>query len=176
MLQKCDATRPVCKQCVKMNRPDECEYDDKKQKSRTQKLREKLAMLEERLKELEADPAVAGSSSSSRSSLSPGPVAASVSDTFPPLHTSWPSIASTSSSSSTLSFQHFPSQSDTSLLNFNLQPSPAYASMSNSEDIDAMQYLEEPFDVLSFTSDLDGPYFPPWDPSQPMPAENTKIL
>ncbi|KLO15342.1 hypothetical protein SCHPADRAFT_902493 [Schizopora paradoxa] len=50
---KCDATKPVCRQCVKANRADECEYDDGRQKSRTQILQEKIAKLEDRIRELE---------------------------------------------------------------------------------------------------------------------------
>ncbi|KAF9501121.1 hypothetical protein BDN71DRAFT_836533 [Pleurotus eryngii] len=50
---KCDGVRPVCKQCSKMGRADLCEYDDKRRKSRTQKLREKLQFLEGHLRELE---------------------------------------------------------------------------------------------------------------------------
>ncbi|TRM59828.1 hypothetical protein BD626DRAFT_461896 [Schizophyllum amplum] len=69
--QKCDGTRPVCRQCIKMNRADECEFDDKKQKSRTQKLREKLAMLEKKVRELEADTHGESSTSGSSSGSSP---------------------------------------------------------------------------------------------------------
>ncbi|TFK34879.1 hypothetical protein BDQ12DRAFT_761049 [Crucibulum laeve] len=52
---KCDGLRPVCHQCTKMRRADECYYDDSKKKSRTQMLREKLAMLEDKVRELESD-------------------------------------------------------------------------------------------------------------------------
>ncbi|KAL5490690.1 hypothetical protein ACEPAI_5524 [Sanghuangporus weigelae] len=51
---KCDATKPVCRQCVKANRADECDYDDGRQKSRTQILQEKIAKLEDRIRELES--------------------------------------------------------------------------------------------------------------------------
>ena len=51
-----------------MNRADECEFDDRKQKSRTQKLREKLAMLEKKVRELEADTHGESSTSSASSS------------------------------------------------------------------------------------------------------------
>ncbi|EJD06269.1 uncharacterized protein FOMMEDRAFT_166504 [Fomitiporia mediterranea MF3/22] len=50
---KCDATKPVCRQCVKANRAEECDYDDGRQKSRTQILQEKIAKLEDRIRELE---------------------------------------------------------------------------------------------------------------------------
>lgn len=60
-----------------MKRAEECEYEDKKQKSRTQKLKEKLAMLEERIRELEGPDEASGSGSgfgsgSSSSSSPPG--------------------------------------------------------------------------------------------------------
>lgn len=48
-----------------MNRADECAYDDKKQTSRTQKLRDKIALLEERLQELESESSTASRSPSS---------------------------------------------------------------------------------------------------------------
>ncbi|KAH8100230.1 fungal-specific transcription factor domain-containing protein [Cristinia sonorae] len=81
---KCDGIRPVCSQCVKANRGQECKYHDKKQISRTQLLQAKLAKLEARLRELESEEYSDGSpvpslqdsygsssSSSSSSSLSP---------------------------------------------------------------------------------------------------------
>lgn len=43
----------MCRQCVKANRAEECEYDDGRQKSRTQILQEKIAKLEERIRELD---------------------------------------------------------------------------------------------------------------------------
>ncbi|KAF9464608.1 hypothetical protein BDZ94DRAFT_1297108 [Collybia nuda] len=61
---KCDGTRPVCRQCDKMNRGHSCAYDDKQQKSRTQLLKEQLAMLEKRLQELESNPSGSRSSPS----------------------------------------------------------------------------------------------------------------
>ena len=52
-LQKCDGQRPVCTQCVKANRDVECQYHDKKQVSRTELFRAKVAKLEARLRERE---------------------------------------------------------------------------------------------------------------------------
>src|SRR5262249_54187141 len=72
LLQKCCGTRPICRQCVKMNRGHECEYDDKIEKSRTQKLEEKLARLESRIRELEANPIEHEESEGSSSSSTPG--------------------------------------------------------------------------------------------------------
>ncbi|KAL4253014.1 Zinc cluster transcription factor 08 [Pleurotus pulmonarius] len=71
---KCDGVRPVCKQCSKMGRDELCEYDDKRQKSRTQKLKEKLQFLECRLRELEnqRDPS-SFSSTSATSTQHPTP-------------------------------------------------------------------------------------------------------
>lgn len=43
----------MCRQCVKANRTEECDYDDGRQKSRTQILQEKIAKLETRIRELE---------------------------------------------------------------------------------------------------------------------------
>ncbi|KAL1684803.1 hypothetical protein GGG16DRAFT_67619 [Schizophyllum commune] len=84
---KCDGTRPVCRQCIKMNRADECEFDDRKQKSRTQKLREKLAMLERKVRELEADThgessTSSGSSSGSSTHACASPDADAIADTL----------------------------------------------------------------------------------------------
>ncbi|KAL0577332.1 hypothetical protein V5O48_004656 [Marasmius crinis-equi] len=69
---KCDGKRPVCSSCTKMKREEECEYEDKKQKSRTQKLKEKLAMLEERIRELEGPSEGAGTSEAASSSSPSG--------------------------------------------------------------------------------------------------------
>lgn len=50
---KCTGTRPVCEQCSQMKRVHECKYDDSLKKSRTQLLREKLIVLEAKLRDLE---------------------------------------------------------------------------------------------------------------------------
>ncbi|KAF8811995.1 hypothetical protein BYT27DRAFT_7335959 [Phlegmacium glaucopus] len=50
---KCTGTRPVCEQCNQMKRAHECQYDDSSKKSRTQTLREKVAVLEAKLRDLE---------------------------------------------------------------------------------------------------------------------------
>lgn len=73
--QRCDGQRPVCGQCVKGNRDTECQYHDKKQVSRTEMLRAKVAKLEARLRELEVEHS--GSSTNTTpaplSPLSPSP-------------------------------------------------------------------------------------------------------
>ncbi|KAI0275620.1 hypothetical protein BGY98DRAFT_1113985 [Russula aff. rugulosa BPL654] len=50
---RCDGTKPSCQQCVRAKKQDLCEYDDGKGKTRTQLLRETIARLESRIKELE---------------------------------------------------------------------------------------------------------------------------
>ncbi|PIL30675.1 transcription factor [Ganoderma sinense ZZ0214-1] len=64
---KCDGARPVCAQCTKANRGDECQYYEKKRTSRTQLLQAKITKLEARLRELEAEQSPLESSSSSGS-------------------------------------------------------------------------------------------------------------
>ncbi|TFK25719.1 hypothetical protein FA15DRAFT_590018 [Coprinopsis marcescibilis] len=50
---KCDGAKPSCQQCTKAKSSENCEYDDGKGKTRTQLLKETIARLEERVKELE---------------------------------------------------------------------------------------------------------------------------
>lgn len=52
--QKCDGGKPACQQCVKAKKSEGCEYDDGKGKTRTQLMREHIARLESRIKELES--------------------------------------------------------------------------------------------------------------------------
>ncbi|KAI0267056.1 fungal-specific transcription factor domain-containing protein [Gloeopeniophorella convolvens] len=58
---RCDGSKPSCQQCVRAKKHDLCEYDDGKGKTRTQILRETIARLEARVKELE-DPERASTS------------------------------------------------------------------------------------------------------------------
>ena len=51
--QRCDGVKPACAQCVRAKKGDACEYDDGKGKTRTQLMREHIARLEMRVKELE---------------------------------------------------------------------------------------------------------------------------
>lgn len=51
--QRCDGAKPACQQCVRAKKADGCEYDDGKGKTRTQLMREHIARLELRVKELE---------------------------------------------------------------------------------------------------------------------------
>ncbi|KAH0588841.1 hypothetical protein H2248_004636 [Termitomyces sp. 'cryptogamus'] len=50
---RCDGTKPACQQCVRAKKAEACEYDDGKGKTRTQLLREHIARLEARIRELE---------------------------------------------------------------------------------------------------------------------------
>lgn len=50
---RCDGSKPACQQCVRAKKGDACEYDDGKGKTRTQLMREHIARLEMRIKELE---------------------------------------------------------------------------------------------------------------------------
>ncbi|KAF9237442.1 hypothetical protein BU15DRAFT_75985 [Melanogaster broomeanus] len=50
---RCDGVKPACQQCVRAKKPDTCQYDDGKGKTRTQLLREHIERLEQRIRELE---------------------------------------------------------------------------------------------------------------------------
>ena len=50
---RCDGAKPACQQCARAKKGDLCEYDDGKGKTRTQLLRENIARLEQRVRELE---------------------------------------------------------------------------------------------------------------------------
>ncbi|ESK90577.1 hypothetical protein Moror_4260 [Moniliophthora roreri MCA 2997] len=50
---RCDGNKPACQQCVRAKKPECCEYDDGKGKTRTQILRETITRLEQRVRELE---------------------------------------------------------------------------------------------------------------------------
>ncbi|GBE80506.1 hypothetical protein SCP_0302210 [Sparassis crispa] len=52
---RCDGAKPACQQCVRAKKADGCEYDDGKGKTRTQLMREHIARLESRIKELETN-------------------------------------------------------------------------------------------------------------------------
>jgi len=62
-MQRCDGVKPTCQQCVRAKKPELCQYDDGKTKTKTQMLRENIERLEQRIRELEdpeyAPPAVA---------------------------------------------------------------------------------------------------------------------
>ncbi|KAL5504954.1 hypothetical protein ACEPAH_7617 [Sanghuangporus vaninii] len=51
---RCDGVKPSCFQCIRAERANECEYDDGINKTSTQMLYERLAMLEKRYRDLQA--------------------------------------------------------------------------------------------------------------------------
>ncbi|KAJ7671013.1 hypothetical protein B0H17DRAFT_1085542 [Mycena rosella] len=196
---KCDGTRPVCNQCIKMNRDEECEYDDKKQKSRTQKLKEKLSVLEQRLRELESESGDAMSPSSSSSGSS--------SLNLPLTQHSSPELAALPSIFDNASVYESPSimpMLDTDCLgnldslfeNYAWSGSSASSSLHGgasgygtpSFDPDAHMIMDaddpdqtvhpflemSPFSTLPSSSEL--PYMPRWNPKDPLPYENKRIL
>ncbi|KAG7439610.1 uncharacterized protein BT62DRAFT_1081491 [Guyanagaster necrorhizus] len=99
---RCDGMKPACQQCVRAKKADCCEYDDGKGKTRTQILKETIARLEQRIRELEDpeyvspaitlhDPHAYHHSESSSSSLgSPG------STSFSASHSPFPSDTTSS--------------------------------------------------------------------------------
>ncbi|KAJ7494467.1 hypothetical protein B0H11DRAFT_2004760 [Mycena galericulata] len=194
---KCDGTRPVCNQCIKMNRDEECEYDDKKQKSRTQKLKEKLSVLEQRLRELESDCAGATSPSSSDSSSLGLPLTQHSS----PEITAPPSLldnASTYASSSSIPLidTDFLGNLEDLFENYTWSNSSSSSSLyggasgfgtpsleldrSMMRDPDDPDQTVHPFLEMSPFSNLPSsseyPYMPQWNTKDPLPYESKKIL
>ena len=85
--QKCDGTKPACQQCVRAKKSDCCEYDDGKGKTRTQLLKETIAKLEQRVRQLEGPSASSSSIASGPASVvlfdpHDGPYAGSSPDSF----------------------------------------------------------------------------------------------
>ncbi|KIK59092.1 hypothetical protein GYMLUDRAFT_227493 [Collybiopsis luxurians FD-317 M1] len=180
---KCDGQKPVCSPCAKMKRPEECEYEDRRQKSRTQKLKEKLAMLEDRIKELEgSDPAASASSSTDSPGLfdqvDPGVGALGdvdqnqISLGGASLSLAWPSTSTSQGSSS--------SSSSSVGLSLSVPGSPfAFTGGQSWGDMDnATGSRESSFEMSPFTGMPNSmfPDMPHWDPSTPLPFENKKIL
>lgn len=50
---RCDGTRPTCSQCIRGNRPDDCEYTDGQGRPRTHMLEQEITRLQARIQELE---------------------------------------------------------------------------------------------------------------------------
>ncbi|KII84421.1 hypothetical protein PLICRDRAFT_78790, partial [Plicaturopsis crispa FD-325 SS-3] len=94
---RCDGERPVCGQCRRADRGDDCEYTDGQGRSRTQMLQENISRLELRIQELEnpAEPAQAFPLLSPYSPQTPGPLTTG-------LYMSSSSSASSSSSHSSI--------------------------------------------------------------------------
>ncbi|KAF7353766.1 adenylate kinase [Mycena venus] len=186
---KCDGTRPVCNQCIKMNRDDECEYDDKKQKSRTQKLKEKLSILEQRLRELESESAGAASPSSSDASSLGLPVTQHSSPeiaTLPSLFDGGSGYGSPMNvplldpdclGNLDSLFENY-AWSNNSSTNSSLGGASGYGTPNfelDDSDQSVHPFLEmSPFSSLPSTSEF--PYMPRWNPQDPLPYENKKIL
>jgi hypothetical protein len=174
-----------------MNREDECEYDDKRQKSRTQKLKEKLFALEERIRELESGPPVAEPDTLSAMFNSPSPSGSSNSpdlfgtpgygaidlpeyqgQTFgqmpvPPWARSSMSSASSSSSADSVSlgFHHDHRLSSGDILTY--------------DEPDAFTTGVNQVGMSGFTdlpASMTYPFLSHWDPKDPMPYENQRIL
>lgn len=159
-----------------MKRADECEYEDKKQKSRTQKLKEKLAMLEDRIKELEGPESMTSGEGSSNPG-SPGFFdqigfdATALGDmdpnqAGPSLSSAWPSTSAGPGSSS--------SSSSSVGLSLSVPGSPFGSTALNWDNSAGGNSLEmSPFTGMTNSMFPDMPH---WDPSTPLPFENKKIL
>ncbi|KAL0070518.1 hypothetical protein AAF712_002351 [Marasmius tenuissimus] len=199
---KCDGKRPVCSSCTKMKREEECEYEDKKQKSRTQKLKEKLAMLEERIRELEGPNEGTSGSDGASSSSPPGtfydpPVQLHATAQLlapPDLDSVDLSSLSEAGGSRPVSVAAWPpgstassaSSSDGSLGGISRSVTGSPFSSGN---IDLEQLLgigstdfsgntfdfANPFGSTNFMN-TNLPVIPQWDPKTPLPEENKRIL
>lgn len=71
----------MCSQCVRFGRERDCEYTEKDQRSRTEILEENIAILQTRVRELEAG-AAGGSGASSSNAMVPALTWAGISDDF----------------------------------------------------------------------------------------------
>ena len=58
--QKCDGIRPICGQCTRTNRPDDCEYTNGQGRSKVEILEENIARIDARIFELEHPDVVFG--------------------------------------------------------------------------------------------------------------------
>ncbi|KAJ3848859.1 hypothetical protein EV368DRAFT_86129 [Lentinula lateritia] len=155
-----------------MKRADECEYEDRRQKSRTQKLKEKLAMLEDRIKELEGTEQTTSGDASSSHSGSPDAFELRGTNTLDDVdqnqispNNAWPATSAEPSSNS----------SSSSLLSASGSP---FASAMGMVWGDTSGGGEQAFEISPFTgmSSSMFPDMPHWDPSTPLPFENKKIL
>lgn len=189
-----------------MNRADECEYDDMMVKSRTQKLQEKLMMLETRLRELESEPSHSSQTSSAETSpaeagpstmpqsaiLAPFPPSAITDGDFNALSTTfqdWNTIDpawsanSPSSSSSSVDLVTFPGLfgdgSADQLWPSVTASSSQLAPFLEGNDIPASGFEINP-DTYPVSTHADPNFapssFPQWDPKTPLPHEHRTIL
>ncbi|KAF5353179.1 hypothetical protein D9757_012652 [Collybiopsis confluens] len=161
-----------------MKRVEECEYEERRQKSRTQKLKEKLAMLEDRIKELEGSDSLT-SSSADRPGLfdqidvgigALGDVDQNqISLGGTSFNHAWPSTSTKQGSSS--------SSSSSVGLSLSVPGSPfGFTGGQSWGDMD--DSADPSLDMSPFTglSNAMFPDMPDWDPATPLPFENKKIL
>ncbi|KAJ3842829.1 hypothetical protein F5878DRAFT_529047 [Lentinula raphanica] len=145
---RCDGNRPACQQCTHAKKPEGCEYDDGKGKTRTQILRETIQRLEQRVRELEDpeyvspavmlhDPHLHQSESSSSSYDSPSSTPISVS------HSPYPPDSSNS-----------PSETWTQLPVISPSPSP----FSTDIFFEEPQSYQAPFDLGPVLLDIFSPH------------------
>ncbi|THU83472.1 hypothetical protein K435DRAFT_666289 [Dendrothele bispora CBS 962.96] len=92
---RCDGNKPACQQCTRAKKPEGCEYDDGKGKTRTQILRETITRLEQRIRELEdpeyISPAVVLYDPHLQSESSPSPYGSPGSASISASHSPFPS-------------------------------------------------------------------------------------
>ncbi|SJL04968.1 uncharacterized protein ARMOST_08339 [Armillaria ostoyae] len=202
---KCDGGRPVCRQCSKMNRVEECEYDDMTVKSRTQKLQEKLTMLETRLRELESEPSRSSQTSSAETSPEAGPSTSptsailapvapsaitdgdptSLSTTFQDFNTFDPTwtVNSPSSSSSSVELAAFPGVFGEGPAD-HLWPSVTASSSQVAPFLEGNDNLGSGFEIspgvypvpTHADPNFASSFFPQWDPKTPLPNEHRTVL
>ncbi|KIK24767.1 hypothetical protein PISMIDRAFT_373909 [Pisolithus microcarpus 441] len=133
---RCDGVKPTCQQCVRAKKPDLCQYDDGKTKTKTQMLRENIERLEQRIKELEdpdyVPPVVSlqypqfhrrSESDSSSSTDSPD------SAVFSTPHSPFPPSVTGSPQESWVQFHMSPSPTPSDACQVSQQPSAEFAQM-----------------------------------------------
>lgn len=52
-LQRCDGARPICGQCTRGNRSEDCQYRDSQGRTKIEVLEENISRVEARIRELE---------------------------------------------------------------------------------------------------------------------------
>ncbi|KAI6121852.1 hypothetical protein F5141DRAFT_1260486 [Pisolithus sp. B1] len=135
-MQRCDGVKPTCQQCVRAKKPDLCQYDDGKTKTKTQMLRENIERLEQRIRELEdpdyVPPVVSlqypqfhrrSESDSSSSTDSPD------STVFSTPHSPFPPSVTGSPQESWVQFHMSPSPTPSDACQMSQQPSAEFAQM-----------------------------------------------
>ncbi|TCD63276.1 hypothetical protein EIP91_005766 [Steccherinum ochraceum] len=170
---KCDGVRPVCTQCIKASRGNECKYHDKKQISRTQLLQQKVAKLEARLRELESEQSDMTTESSPAPSYS-GSIASTSALPSPSLTLMQPDAVSSSTAPSDWSSQMF---DETVFPELGNSFSPFYPSQASSSVPSHSPDLIDPTSMFLQSSYSSVPMFPSQTPQQSDPSNtvnNTK--